>query len=290
MSSMHIGLLFANGARAAEPDHAATLAVAAEAAGYESLWTAQHVVLPVSYESRYPYAESGTLPGSTSLALPDPLVWLAWVGALTSRIRLATGVFILPQQHPLVVAKQVATLDRLTGGRVILGVGAGWLREEFEALGADFDQRGRRLDESIEVLRRAWSPGPTTFDGATMSFPPVHVEPTPSNPIPIIVGGHTEAAARRAGRVGDGYFPIGCDAERLTHLVGVMRTEAERLGRDVASLELTVDAPRDAAQAELHRRLGVARVVVYAPNVASGALADALASKLDRLNTVLGHG
>ena len=158
-----VGIMFANGARSAESDHALVLVQAAEHVGYESLWAVQHVVMPIGHASRYPYSDAGTVPGGTSVAIPDPLVWLAWAGALTSSIALATGVVVLPQQHPLVVAKQVATLDRLTGGRVILGVGAGWLREEFAALDSDFDMRGARMDEAIEVKRRAWVPGPCYF-------------------------------------------------------------------------------------------------------------------------------
>ena len=195
---MRIGLMFVNGGRSAEAEHAGALAVLAEELGYESLWAVQHVVMPVGHASQYPYSNSGTVPGGHAIAIPDPLVWLAWVGALTSRIRLATGVLVLPQQHPLVVAKQVATLDRLTGGRVILGVGAGWLREEFEALGAGFEDRGGRFEESIEVLRRAWSPGPTDFGGEHVEFAPVHVEPKPDAPVTIVVGGHSVAAARVA--------------------------------------------------------------------------------------------
>lgn len=277
---IRVGLMFANGASAADPDHAATLAVAAEAAGYDSLWAVQHVVMPVEHASEYPYSAGGTVPGGTAVAIPDPLVWLAWAGARTSTILLATGVLVLPQQHPLVVAKQAATLDRLTGGRLLLGVGAGWLREEYDALAADFDGRGQRMDECMQVLRLAGEPGPTEFHGAQVSFAPVWVEPKPARRIPLLIGGHSVAAARRAGRLADGFFPLSCQGEPLEQLVGVVRESAEQAGRDPRSIEITADAPRTAEDAAVQAALGVHRVVVNAPHVPTDQLAEALQRKL----------
>jgi probable F420-dependent oxidoreductase len=283
-----VGVMFANGARGAEPEHAAALAVAAEAAGYESLWAVQHVVMPVAHASQYPYSDGGTVPGGTAVPIPDPLVWLAWVGARTTTIRLATGVLVLPQQHPLVVAKQVATLDRLTGGRVILGVGAGWLREEFDALDASFADRGARTDDGIEVLRRAWTAAEVAYDGAAIAFAPVHVEPKPAHPVPIVLGGHTRAAAERAGRLADGFFPLARQGDELTALVELVRTAAARAGRDPTAIELTVEAPRDEATAAHHAALGVARVVVNAPNVPTTELPAALARRLADVERLCG--
>src|SRR3984957_5156109 len=195
-----VGIMFANGARSAEPEHAASLARPAEAAGYESLWAVQHVVVPVGHESRYPYSESGTIPGGPFVPAPEPLVWLAFVAAVTTRIRLATGVLILPQQPPLVVAKQAASLDRLCGGRLMLGVGAGWLREEFDTLDAVFDGRGARLDEAIGVMRRAWADQVVVSPGPAYQHGPVAVEPKPGRgAVPGGGGGDTAAGARAAG-------------------------------------------------------------------------------------------
>jgi probable F420-dependent oxidoreductase len=274
--------MFANGARGAEPEHAAALVRAAERVGYESLWAVQHVVMPIGHASSYPYSDSGTVPGGTTVAIPDPLVWLAWAGAITSTITLATGVLVLPQQHPLVVAKQVATLDRLTGGRVILGVGAGWLREEYAALDADFDARGPRMDEAIEAMRRAWRAGPAEFHGNHIWFDPVDVEPKPTRSVPIVIGGHSAAAARRAGRLADGFFPLACQGERLEELVTIVRRAAVDAGRDPTGIELTVDAPRTDADAEVQTRLGVTRVVVNAPHVATADLVAVLEDRLAR--------
>jgi probable F420-dependent oxidoreductase len=278
---MRVGLMFANGGRSAEPEHAAQVAQSAEATGFESLWTVQHVVMPVSHASSYPYSSSGTVPGGAAVAIPDPLVWLGWVGARTSTIRLATGVLILPQQHPLVIAKQAATLDRLTGGRVLLGVGAGWLEEEYAALDSDFAARGPRMDEAIEVLRRAWSSGEAEFKGQHLAFSPVHVEPKPKSRIPIVVGGHSAAAARRAGRIGDGFFPLSCQGDRLRELVSIVRESAREAERDPREIEITAEAPRTRADAETQSELGIARIVVNTPHVETARIAEAVAKQFE---------
>lgn len=278
-----LGLAFVNGAQGAEPEHALALAQAAEAQGIESLWAVQHVVVPDSVDSAYPYSTDGRMPGGARVAIPDPLVWLAWVGSATSRIRLATGILILPQQHPLIVAKQVATLDRLIGGRCILGVGAGWLREEFDALGADFDHRGAVLEESVEALRRSWSPGTASMDGRHVRFDAAHVEPKPARTVPVHMGGHAPAAARRAGRIADGFFPLGAQGQQLRKVVTLAREEAERLGRDPADLEITAAAPRGAEEIDVQRELGVHRVVFNPPAVEPGELADALSARVAKV-------
>lgn len=253
--------MFANGARSADAEHAAELAVTAEELGYESLWAVQHVVMPAAHVSRYPYSDGGTVPGGSTIAIPDPLVWLAWAGALTSRIRLATGVLVLPQR----------------------------LQEEFDALGADFQERGSRTDEAIEVLRRAWSPGPTVFEGHMFHFPAVHVEPKRARSIPIVIGGHSDAAARRAGRLGDGFFPLACQGERLARLVDTVRAAAREAGRDPERIEITVDAPTNAAEAETQADLGVDRVVFNAPHAPVNALRDALGRRLHDVTELLGN-
>lgn len=280
-----IGLLFANAARAAEPEYARELAHAAEMHGLESLWAVQHVVVPDVVDSVYPYSEDGKVPGGRAVAIPDPLVWLAWVGSVTTRIRLATGVLVLPQQHPLVVAKQIATLDRLVGGRCMIGVGGGWMREEFDALDADFTHRTAVLEESVEVLRRAWSPGPVTMRGAHIRFDPVHVDPKPAHRVPIHLGGHAPAAARRAGRIADGFFPMKVQGERLRRLVTAAREEAERAGRDPAALEITAVAPRAEEEAEVHRELAVHRIMISPPQVEVQRVAEALAARVAQVVT-----
>lgn len=283
-----VGIMFANGARSANAEHALAIARHAEAAGYESLWAVQHVVVPVEHESRYPYSESGTIPGGPFVAVPEPLVWLAFVAAATTRIRLATGVLVLPQQHPLVVAKQAATLDRLSGGRLTLGVGAGWLREEFDAVGAIFEGRGPRLDEAIGVMRRAWTDRLAASAGPAYRHVPLAVEPKPIQAtIPIVVGGHSVPAARRAGRLGDGFYPLRSRGAELRRLVLEVRRQAEETGRDPMSVEISADAPRDEADAEVLMDLGITRVMVNAPNAETAVLPERLADDLQRLRGLL---
>src|ERR1700736_6408885 len=194
-----LGLMFVNSGPFAQPDLLAHLAKTAEERGFESIWTVEHVVIPHNYQTPYPYSPSGKIPGGEDVAIPDPPLPLAYAAALTSRIRLATGILILPQRHPLYVAKEVATLDVLSRGRVILGVGSGWLKEEFDALGLDFHQRGARTDEAIMAMRSLWNENPSSLHGKHFDFGPVlsFPKPTQMGGVPVHVGGHSPGAARR---------------------------------------------------------------------------------------------
>ena len=154
---MEFGIAFANTLQFTEHEGLVDLARSAEAAGFDSLWTVEHVIFPDGYQSEYPYARSGKMAADASSPIPDPLIWLAFVAAATTTLRLGTGILILPQRNPLILAKEVATLDRLSGGRVELGIGVGWLREEFDALGVPFERRGARTDEWIDLMRAVWT-------------------------------------------------------------------------------------------------------------------------------------
>ena len=239
---MKFGIMFANTGQAAiDGSVAADLARSAEKSGFESIWTVEHVVVPSGYASTYPYDESGKMGGGQEdFDITDPLVWLSYVAAATESIRLATGILILPQRNPVVLAKAVATLDRLSGGRMMLGVGVGWLEEEFDALGVPFARRGARTDDSIRALRSLWSEDCSTYDGDFVAFRNVYSRPQPeTGSVPIVVGGHSDAAARRAGRLGDGFFPGKGDLEELERLIGIMRQAATEAGRDPDAIELT---------------------------------------------------
>ncbi len=227
-----------------DPEGARRVARLAEAAGFDSLFAVEHVVWPENYESIYPYGPSGRLPGNPSTKLPDPLIWLTWVAAATTRLRFMTAVMILPQRNPLVLAKEVATLDYLSGGRFELGIGVGWLKEEFEALGIPFERRGKRADEYVATMRALWASDAASFTGEFVKFDKVSSNPKPvAKSVPIIVGGHSEAAARRAGRLGDGFFPsIGAQVDTMP-LLDVVRRSAERAGRDPAKVELILGCP-----------------------------------------------
>jgi probable F420-dependent oxidoreductase len=270
MKRMKFGLAFANIGPFIEPDEAIRLAQAAEGAGFESIWAVDHVVVPAGYQSKYPYDQSGQLPSGEATVFPDPLIWLAYVAAHTSTLRLGTGILIVAQRNPLVLAKELATLDYLSGGRMILGAGIGWLAEEFQALGIPFSGRGPRTEEAIAAMRALWSQEQATFEGNTASFRHCFLRPQPrAGTIPVHVGGHSEAAARRAGRIGDGYFPFGVSVDELPPLFDVVRRSAELAGRDPAAIELTVQCSSTAAEAALAdakrlRQLGATRIVIPA--------------------------
>ena len=216
---MRFGIAFANTGPMVEPAAAVAFARAAEAAGFESIWTVEHVVVPTEYASPYPYSPTGKMPGTVDSPIPDPLIWLTYVAAATSAIRLATGILILPQRNPVVLAKETATLDQLSGGRLLLGIGVGWLKEEFDAIGVPFAERGARTDEAVAALRALWTQDAATHHGRFSDFTDCVLRPHPVQPsIPIHVGGHTDAAARRAGRLGDGFFPAGGDHDELARL------------------------------------------------------------------------
>lgn len=240
---MRFGVAFANVGPFVDPEAACRLACTAEAAGFESVWTVDHVVVPAGYRSTYPYDPSGRLPSGEDAPFPDPVVWLAYVARATRTVRLATGILVLPQRNPLVLAKQLATLDVLSGGRVTLGVGVGWLEEESRALGVAFEGRGRRLEEHVAAMRALWSEDRATFHGRHVAFRDSVLRPQPvGGTIPVLVGGHSEVAARRAGRIGDGFFPLGVRGDGLGHLLSVMREAALRAGRDPSSMEVTVSS------------------------------------------------
>jgi len=258
---MKFGLWFCNTGRYVDPQGAVALAQAAEAAGFESVWTVEHTIIPAGYASAYPYDGSGKMPGGRDdFPLPDPLIWMAFVAAATTKIKLATGILILPQRNPVLAAKQIATLDHFSRGRVLLGIGIGWLREEFAALGVPFEGRAARTEEYMAALRELWSADKPTFEGRYVAFKEAYCRPQPVNKsVPIIVGGHSEAAARRAGRLGDGFFPYSREQDRL---IAIARKAAQEAGRDPDKLEITMSLPSDLAELEGLRRLGVNRVLV----------------------------
>lgn len=258
---MKFGLRYCNTGRYVDPARAVELVQAAEEAGFESAWTVEHTVIPHGYQSQYPYSPSGKLPGGDGdFDLPDPLIWMAYVAAATKRIKLGTGVIILPQHNPVITAKQVATLDLMSGGRVILGVGVGWLKEEFEALGSPFAERGARTDEYIRVMRELWSAERPTFDGKFFRFKDAYMRPKPvRGSVPIVIGGHSTFAAKRAGRLGDGFFPArGAPAE----LVKLVRDTAIEHGRDPNAIEITTSLPDNLDDLPAMAAAGVGRVLV----------------------------
>ncbi|MFV2039908.1 MAG: LLM class F420-dependent oxidoreductase [Acidimicrobiales bacterium] len=285
---MEFGLLFANTMGFATAEGSTELAQAAEAAGFDSLWTVEHVLWPADYESEYPYDPSGRMAGSHSSVIPDPLVWLTWVAAHTKTIKLATGILILPQRNPAVLAKEVATLDQLSGGRAMLGIGVGWLEEEFSALGVPFARRGKRTDEYVAAMRALWSGEHVDFNGEFVNWSRVNSNPKPVNgSVPIVVGGHSRKAAERAGYLGDGFVPGNGD---IPELIDVMKQTAADAGRNPDDIEVTAPHPGifgadPAAAVEEAASFGVDRLIVPSYFLAKGDVAETCRSWAEKFGT-----
>ncbi len=264
---MKFGLMFANAGPFGMPAMLSHLSKTAEQCGFESIWTVEHVVIPKGFKSQYPYSRDGKLPGGEDVPIPDPIVPLAFAAAVTSKLKLGTGVVILPQRHPLYLAKEMATLDQLSQGRALLGIGSGWLEEEFQSLGLDFHSRGARTDEAIQALRVLWRENESSFHGKHFNFGPVKSYPKPvqSGGVPIHVGGHSPAAARRAGRYGDGFFPASGDAAKLRELFAIVKEEAGKRGRKFEEIELSCTGVAQPDFVKTMGDLGVKRVVMAPP-------------------------
>jgi probable F420-dependent oxidoreductase len=266
----------------ADPDWIAPFAQEAERLGVESLVLPEHVVLAVDYTSRYPYSKSGRVPLPDDCVIPDPLDTLAYVAGVTTTLGLATGLLVLPLHNPLGLAKRAATVDRLSDGRLRLGVGLGWMREEIEAGGVDFASRGDRADEAIDAIRALWTADPKRgahFEGRHFSFTGVQSFPRPAQAggVPIEVGGTSPPAIRRAARRGDGWLSLGLRGDRLTHALRHLADEATLAGRDPAALDVTLSgvtssASVDRATLEQAAALGAQRVVI---NMAAADVAEA---------------
>jgi probable F420-dependent oxidoreductase len=260
---VHFGLMGAQRGRGCEQGGIAEVARLAEDLGFESLWTPEHIVLPGHVESRYPFNAEGRLHSEPSDCRPDPIIWLAFAAATTKHIRLGTGVIVLPLRNPLLLAKETATLDAISGGRLILGVGLGWMREEFAALRSQWTGRATRTEEYIAAMRALWADSPSSFDGATVSFRDVYCSPQPRrHRIPIVISGTSDTAARRAGRIGDGYLPMAVSEQRLCELLGIARAAAENAGRDWDDIEVTYLGAADHSVIEGVTKLGVDRYIV----------------------------
>lgn len=239
---------------AADPQAIPRRAQTLEAAGFDSLWVSDHIVMPVSIESHYPFAADGRATWPGDLPYVEALVAMTAAAAVTSRVRLGSAVLVLPQRNPVLLAKQLASLDALSGGRVTLGVGAGWLEEEFVALGASFDDRGARTAEWISILRDCWTGRTAAHDGAYHVPGGLAVLPTPVHPIPVLVGGHTTAALRRAGQHGDGWLAqqstTAVDVDELVGQAEVVRSTASASGRDPSRVRITLRLVDSAGRAE----------------------------------------
>jgi len=225
-----------------DPAYVIPLVEMLEEAGVDTVWTVEHVIMADDYEPLYPYSEDGMAPTAPDTLMPDPLEWLAFAAARTSRLNLGTAVVVASQHSAAILAKRVATLDALSGGRVRLGVGIGWQREEYEAVGVPYRDRGRRLDETIEAMRILWRDEVATYQGKHVRFENVHMDAKPANgvDVPILIGGSSDFAARRAGRLGDGWYPYVISPADFEKGVQTIAESARAADRDPERVELSI--------------------------------------------------
>jgi probable F420-dependent oxidoreductase len=263
------------------------VAAAAESGGFATLWSGEHVVMVDSASSRYPYSADGRIAVPATADWIDPLVGLSFVAAATTTIGIGTGVLLLPEHNPVLVAKQAATLDSLSGGRLTLGVGVGWSREEFEALGVPFARRAARTEEYVAAMRTVWREDVASFTGEFVRFDSVRVNPKPvrSRTIPIVFGGNSDSALRRVAAHGDGWYGFNLDGVAdVAERVGFLEARCREAGRDIAGLRLAV-ALRDpqVGDLEILADLGVDEVVIVdGPPADPGRAAEWVAGLADR--------
>jgi probable F420-dependent oxidoreductase len=262
-----VGLHALGIANGSKPEILATVARRADEAGFSTLWCGEHVVMIDAPGSRYPYSHDGKIAVPPDADWLDPLLTLSFAAAYTGRITLATGILLLPEHSPLLVAKQAATLDVLSRGRFALGIGIGWSADEFAALGVPFDRRGARTAEYVAAIREAWTHDVATFAGEFTRFESVRVNPKPvrDRKLPVIVGGTTDAALGRAAAFGDGWYGFNLPAAAIADRLRVLAEACAQRGRDLRDVSIAVSLSDGEPEmlAEL-AALGVTEVVIVA--------------------------
>ena len=270
---MKIGLIPVNvGVR--DVDAMIEIARTAETHGFESLWTFEHVIVPIDYASKYPYSGDGKMAVTPETNFVDPLIALAAIAANTERVRLATGVNILPQTNPLLLAKQAASLDFVSRGRFLLGVGIGWLAEEFAALGVPFERRGARFDDAIQAMRKVWSGDVVEHESEHLHWTGFKSFPTPvQKPFPVIIGGSKGKAFERTARYGDGWYAPTANLKQLAALLPQPGAACAAARRERSSVEITamwIPALEGVDAVPRYAELGVSRLVIPLPALAAG--------------------
>ncbi len=217
----------------ADPAALAEVARTAEALGYHSVFVADHIIVPRGLESKYPYSQDGSFPYAPEKDWLDPMVALGYLAGQTSTIRLGTSVTVLPMRHPIVTAKQIVSADHLSGGRIIFGAGVGWMREEFDLLGESFHDRGRRMDEYLQLMKVLWTEENPHFEGEYFQVDQCGFAPKSSQQphVPIWIGGESNAALRRAARLGNGWHSAGTSLADLPDKLRILRAGLDAAGR-----------------------------------------------------------
>lgn len=231
------------------------LATRLEGAGFSSLWVSDHVVMPEQIKAAYPFAKNKKATWATDVPWYDAMIILAMVAAVTKRVELGTAVLVLPLRQPIVFAKQAASIDSLSGGRLTLGIGAGWLEDEFEALNVPFDNRGKRLEEWMDLCREIWTGAPQQYEGEHFRLPPnIFSYPTPGHQIDFLIGGHSKPALKRAGTLANGWLPHqsghSIDPKALEEPISLMRSSATAFGNDPEELRIVLRINQSANRIE----------------------------------------
>jgi probable F420-dependent oxidoreductase len=280
---MKVGLFAFNINPVATPEYLAALGRGAEERGFATIWLAEHVVTFDEHESRCPYTDDGKLHLPPGTGFLEPFTALSYLAAVTTRIRLGTAIAILPQRQPLYTAKEVAGLDWLAGGRVDLGVGLGWSREELEACGVPWARRGARCDEYLRLLRALWTEELPSFDGEFYRLPECRFDPKPvQSRLPVHIGGESEAAMRRVARFGDGWLGLGLDPEAASACVKRLDAALERAGRDRTEVSVRISPhqaytpPPTPDEFARFADLGVDEVIVWCTATAPAELEPVL--------------
>ena len=248
------------------PEYIAAAAAMVEKLGYDSFWVPEHVLFFPEYESKYPYSEDGRIQGDPR-SLLDPLTALTYVAANTSKIRLGTGICLVPQRNPVYTAKQVADLDYLSGGRVDFGIGIGWLKEEFNALGVPWTDRAGRTEECIGVMKTLWCDELSSFQGKYFSFEAAYQNPKPvqrPHP-PLIFGGESRAALKRVATLGQGWFTFNVTPESLAQGIDILQPLLEEQGRNISDISISVTPDRQHINQESLKRfeeLGAEQIIL----------------------------
>ena len=264
--------------------HLVPLAQAIEEAGYDEIALSDHVVHPETVKTPYPYTKDGSLRWEPFTDWPDPWVSVGAMAAVTERVRFVTGVYVLPMRNPFVVAKAVGTAAAISGDRLTLGIGTGWMKDEFDLLEQPFRNRGRRTDEMIEVLRKLWAGGMVEHHGEFYDFDRLEMSPAPSQPIPIVVGGLSDRALHRAATLGNGWFSDLHTTDELRRFLAELRAYRADSPRAAEPMTILVSC-MDAFDRDAYRRLediGVTHLVTK-PWVFYGGQENDLASKIDGL-------
>jgi len=280
-----IGITAIGIGKAARPTTIRAVVENAERLGFATLWAPEHVVLFDSHHSKYPYRDDGRFLAGSTIDLLDPFIGLTYAAAFSSRIRLATGICLVAEHNPLVLAKVIASLDRVSSGRLALGVGIGWSAEEFAALGIPFERRAQRTCEYIEVMRKLWGEPKSSFSGEFVRFDGVRSFPKPpqGTRLPVIFGGESLAALRRVARMGNGWFGVKLNPEQAAAKIATLRSLMSEAGRDIAELEMIISPYENEVTAEDLRSYHEIGVAEFVPFVRLPADDDRIPEALERV-------